>query len=81
MPRLPSGLWSVFSDDELRQMNVPTLLLVGEHEVVYEPSVVLERARRLMPHIEAELIAGGGHLFPVDQADATNARMLEFLKN
>jgi pimeloyl-ACP methyl ester carboxylesterase len=59
--------------------SAPTLLLIGEHEVVYEPGRVLERARRLIPHIEAELIAGGGHLFPVDQADATNARILEFL--
>jgi hypothetical protein len=23
---------------------------------------------------------GGGHIFPVDQADGTNARMLKFLK-
>ena len=38
------------------------------------------RARRLIPHIEAALIPGGGHLFPVDQAETTNARMLAFLK-
>jgi pimeloyl-ACP methyl ester carboxylesterase len=76
---LSLGVTSVFTDEELRQINTPTLLLIGEHEVVYEPSRVLERAQRLMPHIEAELIAGGGHLFPVDQAEATNARIVEFL--
>jgi pimeloyl-ACP methyl ester carboxylesterase len=76
---LSLGVVSVFTDEELRQINVPTLLLIGEHEVIYEPSAVFERARRLIPHIEAELIAGGGHLFPVDQADATNARILAFL--
>ena len=73
------GVITVFTDDELRRLNHPTLLLIGEHEVVYEPSKVLERARRLMPHLEAELIPGGGHLFPVDQAEATNARILKFL--
>jgi pimeloyl-ACP methyl ester carboxylesterase len=78
---LSLGVVSVFSDEELCRINTPTLLLVGDHEVIYEPSRVLERARRLMPHIEAELIAGGGHLFPVDQADATNTRMLKFLKS
>jgi pimeloyl-ACP methyl ester carboxylesterase len=77
---LSLGVASVFTDDELRKINIPTLLLVGDHEVVYEPSLVLERAQRLIPHIEAELIAGGGHLFPIDQADATNARILKFLK-
>jgi pimeloyl-ACP methyl ester carboxylesterase len=77
---LSLGVTSVFTDAELRQISIPTLLLIGEHEVVYQPKQVLERAWRLIPHVEAELIAGGGHLFPVDQADATNARILEFLK-
>lgn len=76
---LSLGVVSVFTDDELRQIKIPTLLLIGEHDGTCKTSVVLERARRVMPHINAELIAGGGHLFPVDQADATNARMLAFL--
>jgi pimeloyl-ACP methyl ester carboxylesterase len=76
---LSLGPASVFTDDELRQIAMPTLLLIGDHEVIYEPTAVLARARRLIPHIEAELITGGGHLFPVDQADATNTRMLAFL--
>lgn len=76
---LSIGVVTVFTDDELRQIDKPTLLLVGECEVVYDPAKALARARRLMPQVEAELIAGGGHLFPVDQADATNARILKFL--
>lgn len=76
---LSLGVVSVFSDDELRQITAPTLLLIGDHDGTCNPSLVLERAQRLMPHISAGLIAGGGHLFPVDQADATNARMLAFL--
>jgi pimeloyl-ACP methyl ester carboxylesterase len=76
---LSMGMMSVFTDDELRGINVPTLLLIGEHEVIYPPDKALERALNLIPNVEAELIAGGGHLFPVDQADATNARILDFL--
>lgn len=76
---LSFGVVTVFTNDELRQIDKPTLLLVGEREVVYDPVKALERARRLMPQVEAELIAGGGHLFPVDQAAATNARILKFL--
>jgi pimeloyl-ACP methyl ester carboxylesterase len=70
---------SVFSDDELRQMNIPTLLLVGDHDTSCKPKPVLERAQRLIPGIQAELVVGGGHLLPTDQADTTNSRMLEFL--
>ena len=37
---------TVFSDGELRAMHVPTLLLVGDHEVIYDPATALARARR-----------------------------------
>jgi pimeloyl-ACP methyl ester carboxylesterase len=77
---LSFGATSVFRDDALRQIKSSTLLLVGEREVVYEPKKVLERASRLIPNIETGIIKGGGHLFPIDQAEATNKRILEFLK-
>lgn len=76
---LSLGMSTLFSDDDLRRINQPALLLIGDHEVMTDPKRVLERARRLMPHIEAEMIANAGHLMPVDQADATNTRILEFL--
>ena len=59
---------------------IPTLLLVGEHEVIYQTGPVLERAKRLIPRIQAELIPGGGHAFPMDQPEATNKRILDFLQ-
>ncbi len=37
---------SVFSDDELRALHVPVLLLIGDHEVIYDPAKALARARR-----------------------------------
>ena len=74
---LGMGLQSIFTDD-LRQINIPTLLLTGDQERVINPGKVLKRAR-LMPNIEAEVIENAGHLMPVDQADAVNARMLRFL--
>src|SRR5262245_4820458 len=62
----------VFSDDELRRMNLPTLLLVGDHDASCKPARVLERARRFLPDIQAELVVGGGHMFPADRAETTN---------
>lgn len=69
----------VFSDAELGTITMPTLLLIGDHDVSCKPQRVMDRACRVMPQIEAELIAGGGHLFPTDQAEATNSRMMRFL--
>jgi pimeloyl-ACP methyl ester carboxylesterase len=76
---LSLGVVSVFKDEPLRQIRIPTLLLVGDHDGTCRPQSDIERARRLIPQIEAEIISGGGHLLPVDQAEAVNARMLTFL--
>ncbi|MBZ0297113.1 MAG: alpha/beta hydrolase [Anaerolineae bacterium] len=72
---------TVFKDDELRQIKIPTLLLIGAREVAFNVDRTIARARRVIPHIEVELIPGGGHLFPTDQSDATNERILKFLKS
>ena len=74
-----AGFPTVYTDEELRQICIPTLLLIGEHEIIYKPGPVLERAKRLIPTIEAELIPGGGHAFTIDQAESTNKRILKFL--
>jgi pimeloyl-ACP methyl ester carboxylesterase len=77
--QLASPVVVTFTDAELRRLGTPALLLVGEYDISCRPSAVLERARRLVPRLEAELIRGGGHLFQMDQAAATNARLLQFL--
>jgi pimeloyl-ACP methyl ester carboxylesterase len=71
---------NVFTDDEFRQIDIPALLLIGDHERVVDPERVLDRARRLMPNIEAELVGSAGHLMPVEQAEVVNERMLKFLR-
>jgi pimeloyl-ACP methyl ester carboxylesterase len=70
---------TVYSDEELRCLRMPVLLLIGEHEVIYQADQVLERARRLLPQVETGRIAGGGHAFPAELPAATNARLLKFL--
>jgi len=46
----------VFSDDELRVISVPTLLLIGDQEVISDAGTALARAHRLIPHCEGELV-------------------------
>jgi pimeloyl-ACP methyl ester carboxylesterase len=73
------GVLTVFDDKELSSIDQPSLLLVGDREKIFDGKQMVERARRLMPQLSAEIIADAGHLLPVDQADAINARMLAFL--
>jgi pimeloyl-ACP methyl ester carboxylesterase len=69
-----------FTDDDLKQIATPTLLLIGDHEIMYEPRKTLERARQLIPNLRAALIAGAGHLLNSDQPTIVNQCILEFLR-
>jgi len=69
-----------FTDDQLKQVSVPTLLLFGEHEVIYDYKAALARAKKLIPNIEMDIIPGAGHASPLDQPELVNACILDFLK-
>jgi pimeloyl-ACP methyl ester carboxylesterase len=67
------------SDDELRSLHMPVLLLFGDGEVTYDPAKAVDRARRLVPNVEGELIPRCRHDMCFSQARVVNARVLEFL--
>lgn len=69
----------VFSDEELKQMQAPTLLLVGDREIMYEPRKALERASGLIPNLRAELIPNAIHLINSDQSLIVDEFILKFL--
>lgn len=71
---------TVFSDDELRAMRVPTLLLIGDHEVISDPTKALARACRLVPDLEGELVPRCRHDMCFSQRRIVDARVLDFLK-
>jgi pimeloyl-ACP methyl ester carboxylesterase len=70
----------VFPDEELRGMHVPTLLLIGQQEVLYDPLAALERARRLVPNLQSELIPQASHAMTMEQHEIVDQRILAFLK-
>jgi pimeloyl-ACP methyl ester carboxylesterase len=69
----------VFTDDELCQISVPTLLLYGEQEVGYDLKAIRERAARLPANFRLELIPNAGHLLDHDQPEAVSARIARFV--
>ena len=72
--------WSptVFRDDELRSIQTPTLLLIGDHEVIYKPEDAIRRASRLVPNLKAEIISNANHIAEYTNAELVNKRILEF---
>jgi pimeloyl-ACP methyl ester carboxylesterase len=69
----------VFNDADLCQITVPTLLLIGDHEVIYNPVRALARAKRLIPNVEATLVPETSHLLVLEKPDVVNRHILEFL--
>lgn len=69
---------TAFPEDELRGFRVPLLLLIGEHEIIYDSRAALAKAARLFPDIEAELVPGVGHLINMERPEFTDERLLRF---
>jgi pimeloyl-ACP methyl ester carboxylesterase len=67
-----------FSDEELRQMRLPVLMLIGDHDRLNPPKA-LELARQTIPHLEAEIIPQAGHFLSMEQPGRVDARVLKFL--
>ena len=72
---------TVFSNQELKQIDLPTLLLIGAAEKIYNPQKAIERAHRWMPDLTAEIIPNAGHLLIMDQPEIINALILRFLSS
>jgi pimeloyl-ACP methyl ester carboxylesterase len=71
---------TVLTDNELRDIKVPVLYLVGEHEKICSAREAVARLHRVAPQIRAEIIPNAGHDLTVVQAKLVNKKVLEFLK-
>ena len=72
MPEVPS-------DDALRGLDVPTLALVGGRSRVHDPRLAHDRARSLLPDVEAVLWPDASHALSGERADEVSRRVLEFV--
>ncbi len=64
---------------ELARIAVPTLVVAGSDDRTAPPAV-MERMAKAIPGAEYVLLEGCGHLGPMDQPDAFNAVLEDFLK-
>jgi pimeloyl-ACP methyl ester carboxylesterase len=71
---------TVLSDDELRSISIPTLFLVGEHEVIYSAHAAVARLHSVAPQIKTEIIPDAGHDLTIVQSVLVNKKVIEFLK-
>jgi len=68
-------------DEDLKKIKTPTLLLIGDHEILYEPDPdqVLKRAEELVENIQTVLIPNASHMVLFEQTELVNSHILSFL--
>jgi pimeloyl-ACP methyl ester carboxylesterase len=72
---------AVFGDEELRKIRAPMLLLIGDHEVVYKPKDVFQRATCLVSGLKAEIVPNANHNAEYTNAHVVNDKILEFVRS
>jgi pimeloyl-ACP methyl ester carboxylesterase len=66
-------------DAELAAIRCPTLVMLGSRERIYDPRAAIAQARRLIPGVETDLVAGAGHLPGLQWPGTVNTRIRTFL--
>jgi pimeloyl-ACP methyl ester carboxylesterase len=66
----------LFSDDELRSIDTPILLMFGDQEVSVEYRKVIERARACIKPLKVEIISGAGHALQGEKPDAVGRHII-----
>lgn len=62
----------------LQTIDCPTLVIVGEHDVI-SPSAEMRELASAIPRSDFQIIADAGHMAPLEQPLATNAVIRQFL--
>jgi pimeloyl-ACP methyl ester carboxylesterase len=77
----PYILPEMLPDEDLINLEVPTLLVVGELDNVNRdsPAVVIERAENLIPNIQTIVVPSAGHTLNMSEPEVINSAILDFL--
>lgn len=68
-----------FSDDELKAIDNPVLVLIGDHDVINSEES-LERADKYLTKSKTKIIKDAGHFLTIDQYQNINEEIVTFLK-
>ena len=69
----------VLSDEELQNLTMPTLFMIGENEKTYSAHDAIARLHRVAPQIETKLIVHAGHDMTIVQHETVNKAIVAFL--
>jgi 3-oxoadipate enol-lactonase len=74
------AVWLADERDHAQEIKVPTLVLVGDHDLI-TPVDLSSELVDLIPDARMQVIAGAGHLSNLEKPDAFNAIVDQFIDN
>jgi pimeloyl-ACP methyl ester carboxylesterase len=66
--------------DDLKNIKVPVLVLVGDHDILCGTDI-LESAKEKIPHAQTEVVPNAGHFLTIDQKEVVDKKILSFLNS
>lgn len=69
----------VLPDEELKKLKLPTLLIYGDKEVMYDADRAIKRAKELVENIQTAVIPNASHMVHFEQPVLVNFHILNFL--
>lgn len=76
---MTSAVWSL-RHEELRELSMPTLLLIGENEFLYDGAKAVQRADAVLPNGETHLLADCNHAVVSDRTELVSRLLLTFFE-
>jgi pimeloyl-ACP methyl ester carboxylesterase len=71
----------VLHDDELRRIRASTLLLIGDHEVIYDSVKIISKAKRVIANLKTEIVPNANHNAEYTASEFVNSKIVSFLAN
>ena len=75
----PHATYSILGNALFSQIDIPTLVLVGENDTLTPPSMALE-IHKLIKNSKLSIISDAGHLTNIENPKMFNDQVLKFLK-
>lgn len=72
-PTINSFVPRKLGDEELKNVSVPVLLLIGDHEVIYDRTRAIRRATALVPRLEAAVVPSANHSAQYSAPESVNS--------
>ncbi|MCO6146468.1 alpha/beta fold hydrolase [Flavobacterium sp. NRK1] len=68
-----------FSDEDLKSLTLPVLVLVGDHDIL-NPIEIVAIAAEKIPGSQGAVIEAAGHFLTIDRTEEVDKRVIDFLK-